>query len=171
MTHPDLPYQDATPSQSAIEAIKSYQASKGHVNFILLAGDVGTGKTWDACGLALRVCRKERRSQQTGFYADRSVIRFVRCCMIQDYDNETMLACHNAKALILDDYGIRKSPGSLVRVFELVDKRMHNKSQVTIMTTNLIGEIKELDEAMASRLNKACIIDYTDKPDLRRKRE
>jgi len=43
---------------------------------------------------------------------------------------------------------------------------MH-KAGVTIITTNLMKEIRKIDERLASRLNTACVINYAGMPDRR----
>ena len=164
----NMPYPNATPSRKAIAGLKaSYDATRSNHFIVLVGATCGTGKTWDACGIALNVCAP-RIDKNTGCLPYRGFIRFVDCCMIQQYDAERMESCHRAKALILDDYGARLTDGAKLRVFELVNKRMHDGNKVTIITTNLIAEVSAADPRLASRLNKACVIDYEGLTDKRK---
>ena len=126
--------------------------------FIVLTGPPGTGKTSDACGLMLS-CKQQ--------FEDRSTL-FIDCNDIHTIDEEHMWRLKEAKMLMLDDYGARATEGAKIRVLTIVNKRMHHPTNVTIITTNLMHELKEHDPRMASRMNAACVINYAGRPDLRK---
>lgn len=152
----ELPYTPLCPSETVTRAINDYIVKHVdlHPKIVALCGSVGVGKTWDACALALHVCR------QRGFY------RFAQCSTIHDCDPERMSQLHRCTALILDDYGYRQTDGALLRAFQLVDGRMHG-DRVTIITTNILQDIRKIDERLASRLNTACVVDYSGLQDRR----
>ena len=156
----DLPYNDPQPTQKAVEAIKTFIRLTGHhPNTIALCGPVGAGKTHDACALAL-----QSQGHNGGIGG---AIVFAHCSSIQRWDDEQMNRAQIVRFLILDDYGARQSEGALIRAYELLDTRMHNHKRITLLTTNLVSEIRDIDKRMASRLNTACIINYEGMPDRR----
>lgn len=149
----ELRYPDAEMSHHAIDSMRAYTVRNGQPSLIVLCGDVGTGKTWDACAIAL--------------LSRRGWLRFASCSMIHEYDDIRMSECHRCAVLILDDYGSRLTTGALARAFQLVQNREHLTRSCTIITTNLASEVADIDPRIASRMNQACIINYENMPDRR----
>lgn len=152
----EMPYNCVEPSEHAIQAISAYKKkNKGNdPSIVALCGPVGCGKSWDACALASHAVR------------NKGWIRFEDCSGIHTAEADRLDSLKRSTVLILDDYGARQTEGALARVFDLVNSRMHKKG-VTIITTNLMKEIRKIDERLASRLNTACVINYAGMPDRR----
>lgn len=157
MSYFNIPYHAVSASGFCIDALNAYIAKSGQPSIIVLCGDVGTGKTWDACALSANVIRKSGNRT------------FCACSSLHEHDSDTMGNLLGVRCLVLDDYGARQTQGALTRAFDLVNARMHDPRLATIITTNLIADVRKIDERMASRLNTACVINYSGMPDRRLK--
>ena len=157
MTHrTELQYNDAVLSDHARKILNAHiRSRKKWPSLIVMAGNVGTGKTYDACALAMHVIKHK------------GWLRFACCSMIHEYDPARKSECHRCTALILDDYGARQTDGALAQAFQLVKSREHLQKSVTIITTNLTKEVADIDPRISSRMNEACIISYAGLPDRR----
>ena len=133
----------------------NYKSISTTPRIITLAGPCGTGKTWDACAWL-------NNAQSQG-----RTIAYMKAGDLWRYDSEDLARAEWARCAVIDDYGTKLSQGNLGRILDLVDNRMNSARRFTILTTNILTEIRTIDERLASRLNSGCMIDYTGLPDRR----
>lgn len=137
--------------------LSNYKSISTTPKIITLSGPCGTGKTWDAC---VWLNNAESQGRSTAYLKAGDLWR---------YDPEDLARAEWARCVVIDDYGTRLSQGNLGRILDLVDYRMTAARRYTIITTNILTEIRTIDERLASRLNSGCMIDYTGLPDRREK--
>lgn len=146
-------YQSETPSKTFIDKIKGSQKND---HLIVLSGPTGTGKTYDACAW-LRHLKKNHGID--GYYTKASEFWSMTPEMLYEISIK--------KCIVIDDYGKKQSVGNLERVSDIIDSRMEKEYPYTIITTNVLTEIENIDPRLYSRLKTAVIVDYTGLADRR----
>ena len=150
-------FTSSVPSGHFVASLKTYREQNDNhkPRLITLFGPVGTGKTWDACAFANNARAKGRS------------VGYVRASDLSRIEPDVYWRIEERQVLVLDDYGVRLTQGAITRAFDLIDRRLINKDFFTLMTTNIISEIRGIDERLASRLNTGCVVDYDGMPDRR----
>lgn len=142
-----------------------YLANPREARSLLLAGPVGTGKTYQAFG-ALRIAAAKARTWEATTYAD-----FAAALRPGGRDPEGDLRrFRTCELLLLDDLGAAKSSEWVEEVgYRLINDR-YQDMRPAVFTTNLpLSELREgLGDRIASRLVETCDIVTLTGPDRRR---
>jgi len=146
-------YTSDIPSQHFQDQLR---ASDKNRHLITLCGPVGTGKTYDACAWLNYI---HGSKGLTGYY--------IKCSDVWSMTPEDMFEITIKKCIVMDDYGRKQSVGNLERISDIIDKRIEKEYCYTVITTNILTEIRNIDERLASRLNAGVIIDYSGMKDRR----
>lgn len=121
-----------SPSVRSTEAIA--EVKRGDFEILVLAGDVGRGKTVAACWWLLQALREKRAPL---FLTSARLSRWER------YDVAEMNRLFTASRLVIDDLGeeFNDTKGNFLAVFdETISDRVANR-RPTVITTNLTAEV------------------------------
>lgn len=144
--------------RSSVQPSKVFtQAVMSSDRLITLGGPCGAGKTWDACAW-LNHCKSKGYD-----------VAYIRATDLPRLEYIDMVDLERAKVLCIDDYGKQQTQGALSRASDIVEKRIGFDWRYTIITTNILSDLRRLDERLASRLNAGRIINYEGMPDRRQK--
>lgn len=146
-------YPDSLPSKHFRDCL--IKTKKDH-HLITLSGPCGTGKTFDACAWLNHIKTFHKRS---GLY--------IKCSDVWRMTPEELYEISMKKCIVLDDYGKKQSVGNLERISNIIDQRIEKEYPYTIITTNILADIRNIDPRLVSRLNQGVIIDYSGMPDRR----
>lgn len=148
------------------EALKQGSA----MSSLLLKGDVGRGKTYNACA-AMLYLMPQYRCQFTTFDA---ILRSVKATFDRDETEEQVISrLSSVQILCIDDFGKAKpTEWSLPILFEIINNRWSN-DKPTIYTTQYSGKALmnrlvvngdiEYAKAIISRLGKSIVVEFTGK--------
>ena len=154
---PELYKYITHPSHNFLDTVRKYrEEKKWSPMLIVLGGPTGTGKTCDAVAWLKNAKRKGHE------------VAYLKAADIWQLDVDDIHDLERIKALVIDDYGKTQTTGTIERISSVIDKRIERTQKYTILTTNVLRDIRSIDERLASRLNSGCVVDYTGMPDLRR---
>lgn len=154
-------YLDAKPDSGYFDCVYRQHLS------LLLFGDVGSGKTYQACGICNSLMRQ---GINCTFIAVSGLLRLLRSSFDGEISEvEAMSGLEGVSVLAIDDLG-KENPTAWAteHIFEILDCRASNGKQ-TIITTNLTAEqilnrYGESGEAILSRLmDTAKTVHFTGK--------
>lgn len=131
---------------------KPFPRLAGRHRWLLVNGNTGTGKTFQAWGVVRALC-ESGLSFRWQFVSEVDLLARLR--PRHGVDSETEFSRYaNTDLLVLDDYGVaKKSEWVEDVVFRLINHR-HNEELPTLITTNLPPEqvLKHLDDRIGSRI-------------------
>ena len=156
---PDLFANIKEPSSYFSNALHEAMDDNGNrlPSIIVLSGPCGTGKTHDACGWMNYI----RKAQGFG-------VGYIKASDVWALTVDELHTLTMRHVLCIDDYGQKRSIGNLERIGGIVDRRMESVNRYTIITTNVLSEIDNIDERLASRLNTGALVQYDNLPDRRK---
>jgi hypothetical protein len=142
-------YRNARPSASVWQRFLDHMTAHEYT-LATFTGKTGTGKTHDACGIALAAARAGRYAE----FSDSDSLGY-------GFDLERL---KSPLLVIVDDVGARASEFVQANLLSLINARMAS-GKVTVITGN-IDHTTPLDERILSRLRGGLVIAY-DNRDLR----
>ncbi len=142
---------------------------------IILAGPVGTGKSYIAAAIANGVIEKYRYNVKF-----RNIPQIIRDMQKLDYDadrNQYLSDICTGKLVIFDDFGIERKTEYVTELLYAIINERYRKNKPTIITTNIpISELRSENvptefQRIYSRILSMCNIDITVTGKDRRKEE
>lgn len=146
-----LRYRDATPNHLATrEWIAAYDAGKP--GNMVIVGDGGTGKTWEAAALSAAMLKR---------FVPVTFLKLPELAdNLREFDAGTMKSYQVSPILVLDDLGVEKISDWITQeLYTLLDYR-HDNLLPTIVTTNLTPKeiTARYDERIYRRITEGAAV-------------